>query len=57
MERKLMILVDAEYTYLNPCLNLLALAMMLHCNGSEPLVTNTYQNYLKVRFVFILIFT
>lgn len=52
-----MILVDAEYTYLNPCLNLLALAMMLHCNGSEPLVTNTYQNYLKVRFVFILIFT
>lgn len=47
MKRKLMIMVDAEYTYLNPCLNLLTLAMMLHSNHSEPLVAYTYQNYLK----------
>lgn len=47
MKRKLMIMIDAEYTYLNPCLNLLTLAMMLHSNRSEPLVAYTYQNYLK----------
>lgn len=48
-----MIMVDAEYTYLNPCLNLLTLAMMLHSNRSEPLVAYTYQNYLKVRIVIL----
>lgn len=53
MKRKLMIMVDAEYTYLNPCLNLLTLAMMLHSNRSEPLVAYTYQNYLKVRIVIL----
>ncbi|XP_048753522.2 hydroxyproline dehydrogenase-like [Ostrea edulis] len=46
-EKNVIIMVDAEYTYLNPCLNLLALAMMLHSNGSAPLVFYTYQNYLK----------
>ena len=48
MERKVITMVDAEYTYLNPCLNLLTLAMMLLNNGSKPLVSYTYQNYLKV---------
>nr|XP_022342360.1 hydroxyproline dehydrogenase-like [Crassostrea virginica] len=47
MERKVITMVDAEYTYLNPCLNLLTLAMMLLNNGSKPLVSYTYQNYLK----------
>ncbi|XP_062592988.1 uncharacterized protein LOC134254494 [Saccostrea cucullata] len=47
MEKQVIIMVDAEYTYLNPCLNLLALAMMLNSNGSAPLVFYTYQNYLK----------
>ena len=44
-------MVDAEYTYLNPALNLFALAMMLVCNDlgqRPPLVFYTYQNYLKV---------
>ncbi|XP_062593110.1 hydroxyproline dehydrogenase-like [Saccostrea cucullata] len=47
MEKNVIIMVDAEYTYLNPCLNLLALAMMLNSNNSAPLVFYTYQNYLK----------
>ncbi|XP_061196348.1 uncharacterized protein LOC133204611 [Saccostrea echinata] len=47
MEKNVIIMVDAEYTYLNPCLNLLALAMMLNSNGSAPLVFYTHQNYLK----------
>ncbi|XP_033748163.1 hydroxyproline dehydrogenase-like [Pecten maximus] len=41
------VMVDAEYTYLNPALNLLTLAMMLVCNGQKTLVFYTYQNYLK----------
>ncbi|XP_033747029.1 hydroxyproline dehydrogenase-like [Pecten maximus] len=41
------VLIDAEYTYLNPALNLLTLAMMLVCNGQKTLMFYTYQNYLK----------
>jgi hypothetical protein len=41
-------MVDAEYTYMNPALNLLTLAMMLNYNQETPLVAYTYQNYLKV---------
>ncbi|XP_069135497.1 hydroxyproline dehydrogenase-like [Argopecten irradians] len=41
------VMVDAEYTYLNPALNLLTLAMMLVCNQQKTLVFYTYQNYLK----------
>ncbi|KAK3084368.1 hypothetical protein FSP39_012325, partial [Pinctada imbricata] len=42
-----LILVDAEYTYLNPALNLLALAMMCHTADKQPIIMYTYQNYLK----------
>lgn len=47
---RVMVMVDAEYTYLNPALNLATLAMMLRCNAGNrrPLVFYTYQNYLKV---------
>ncbi len=48
---KLRILVDAEYTYLNPGISVVALAMMRLYNGADnprPLVGNTYQCYLRV---------
>ena len=48
---EVIVMVDAEYTYLNPALGLFALAMMLVCNEPSqrpPLVFHTYQNYLKV---------
>jgi len=45
------LLVDAEYTYLNPALRLLSLAAMMTYNTRAPLVAYTYQNYLKVTLV------
>ncbi|KAK8734267.1 hypothetical protein OTU49_006097, partial [Cherax quadricarinatus] len=40
--------VDAEYTYTNPAINLLTLAMMKVFNcSSTPIIWNTYQGYLK----------
>ncbi|XP_013420751.1 hydroxyproline dehydrogenase isoform X2 [Lingula anatina] len=41
------ILVDAEYTHMNPGISLAALAMMLNFNKDIPLIWNTYQCYLK----------
>uniref|UniRef100_A0A8C4Q961 Proline dehydrogenase n=1 Tax=Eptatretus burgeri TaxID=7764 RepID=A0A8C4Q961_EPTBU len=41
------VLVDAEYTYLNPALSLITLALMSKYNCPEPFVWNTYQCYLK----------
>ncbi|CAM9137368.1 unnamed protein product, partial [Lampetra fluviatilis] len=41
------VLVDAETTYLNPALSLVALAMMSLYNQHGALVWNTYQCYLK----------
>jgi len=45
----LKILVDAEYTYMNPGISAVALAMMVAFNKSSAVVGNTYQCYLKVR--------
>ncbi|XP_053377875.1 hydroxyproline dehydrogenase-like isoform X1 [Mercenaria mercenaria] len=42
-----LLLIDAEYTYLNPALRTLSLAMMLQFNRGRPIVAYTYQNYLK----------
>lgn len=42
------VLVDAEYTYINPALSLITMAMMAQCNRQEPWIWNTYQCYLKV---------
>ncbi|KAL5015710.1 hypothetical protein ScPMuIL_005299 [Solemya velum] len=44
------IMVDAEYTYLNPALNAMSLAMMLAYNATRPLIFYTYQNYLKAAY-------
>ncbi|KAM5153042.1 hydroxyproline dehydrogenase [Mantella aurantiaca] len=41
------VLVDAEYTYMNPALSLVTMAMMAQCNREEPWIWNTYQCYLK----------
>lgn len=41
------VLVDAEYTYMNPALSLVTMAMMAQCNTDEPWIWNTYQCYLK----------
>jgi hypothetical protein len=38
----------SEYTYVNPGISALALAMMLNYNEEAPIVSNTYQCYLKV---------
>ncbi|XP_041347932.1 hydroxyproline dehydrogenase-like [Gigantopelta aegis] len=40
-------MVDAEYTYINPALNLLTMSMMLAYNTERTVVLYTYQNYLK----------
>lgn len=49
-DQRVRILVDAEYTYLNPALTLVTMAMMKLCNHSEPWIWNTYQCYLKDSF-------
>uniref|UniRef100_UPI00398EDED1 hydroxyproline dehydrogenase n=1 Tax=Pristiophorus japonicus TaxID=55135 RepID=UPI00398EDED1 len=41
------VLVDAEYTYLNPAITLVTVAMMMRFNQTEPSIWNTYQCYLK----------
>ncbi len=48
-DQGLKILVDAEYTYMNPGISAVALAMMVNYNTSSAVVGNTYQCYLKVR--------
>lgn len=45
------LLVDAEYTFINPALSLLVAALTVRWNSPEeggPWVWNTYQAYLKV---------
>jgi len=44
------LLVDAEYTYMNPGISAVALAMMFVFNKESPVVWNTYQCYLKEAF-------
>lgn len=43
----LKLLVDAEYTYMNPGISAVALAMMQEFNSTSAIVSNTYQCYLK----------
>lgn len=45
--RGVKVLVDAEYTYLNPGLSLLTLAAVCAFNQEWPVIWNTYQCYLK----------
>ncbi len=45
----LRLLVDAEYTYMNPGISAIALAMMRKCNKETAMVGNTVQCYLKVK--------
>ena len=47
LPRGLKLLVDAEYTYMNDGISVVALAMMKHYNISEAKIGNTYQCYLK----------
>lgn len=45
------LLVDAEYTFINPALSLLVTTLAMRWNSPEeggPWVWNTYQAYLKV---------
>ncbi|XP_061088488.1 hydroxyproline dehydrogenase isoform X1 [Conger conger] len=44
---KVRVLVDAEYTYMNPALSLVTMAMMKKFNQKEAWIWNTYQCYLK----------
>ena len=52
-DKGLKILVDAEYTYMNPGISAVALAMMVNFNKSSVVVGNTYQCYLKVSLIFL----
>lgn len=45
--QKVRVLVDAEYTYMNPALSLITMAMMKKYNKDSPWIWNTYQCYLK----------
>ncbi|XP_053120291.1 hydroxyproline dehydrogenase [Hemicordylus capensis] len=47
VEKGVRVLVDAEYTYINPALTLVTMAMMAVCNTKNPWIWNTYQAYLK----------
>lgn len=40
--------MDAEYTYVNPALSLVTMAMMKKFNKDSAWIWNTYQCYLKV---------
>ncbi|KAF7204488.1 hydroxyproline dehydrogenase isoform X1 [Nothobranchius furzeri] len=44
---KVRVLVDAEYTYINPALSLVTMAMMMKFNKDGAWIWNTYQCYLK----------
>ncbi|XP_030630426.1 hydroxyproline dehydrogenase [Chanos chanos] len=44
---KVRVLVDAEYTYMNPALSLITMAMMKKFNKDGAWIWNTYQCYLK----------
>ncbi|KAF6734776.1 putative proline dehydrogenase 2 [Oryzias melastigma] len=44
---KVRVLVDAEYTYMNPTLSLVTMAMMKKYNTDGAWIWNTYQCYLK----------
>ncbi|XP_056433073.1 hydroxyproline dehydrogenase isoform X2 [Gadus chalcogrammus] len=44
---KVRVLVDAEYTYMNPALSLVTMAMMKKFNQGGVWIWNTYQCYLK----------
>ncbi|KAK7919656.1 hypothetical protein WMY93_010940 [Mugilogobius chulae] len=45
---KVRVLVDAEYTFMNPALSLVTMAMMKKFNKNSAWIWNTYQCYLKV---------
>uniref|UniRef100_A0A6J0TMJ0 Proline dehydrogenase n=1 Tax=Pogona vitticeps TaxID=103695 RepID=A0A6J0TMJ0_9SAUR len=47
VEKEVRVLVDAEYTYINPAMTLVTLAMMAAWNKEKPWIWNTYQAYLK----------
>ncbi|XP_077169881.1 hydroxyproline dehydrogenase [Paroedura picta] len=47
VKEKVRVLVDAEYTYINPALSLVTIAMMAAWNTQAPWIWNTYQAYLK----------
>ncbi|XP_034050554.1 hydroxyproline dehydrogenase [Thalassophryne amazonica] len=44
---KVRVLVDAEYTYMNPALSIVAMALMKKFNKDGAWIWNTYQCYLK----------
>lgn len=48
---KVRVLVDAEYTYMNPALSLVTMAMMKKFNQDSAWIWNTYQCYLKANIL------
>merc|ERR1711962_120497 len=47
---KIRLLVDGEFTYMNPGISAVALSMMVAFNQKKAVVCNTYQCYLRDTF-------
>ena len=52
---QLRLLVDGEFTYINPAISIAALSMAGAFNTTRPVVWNTYQCYLRVSFISLII--
>ena len=56
VEKGVQLFIDAERHNIQPAIKLMAVATMLKYNKDKPWVWSTYQAYLKVRFLKLIIY-